>query len=305
MTLPNIFRILSACTVLLAANVAPGRADNDAPVPAPSSPPASSAPSLSAQPNGFGDGILTFEDQISSLSSPGDLYGPWNVAKLQYQWQQGNDIPSMTYVNRVDSDKAGPSHSNGLYADDYHTWTDTFYTYAQANVASGNSLPGNSIYLEGDFKFLPDRSLVGGIGGGVLTNPGGATTRWLSVGPTLYTNGPMVYTVRYLPANTDGIGTSATELVAEYNRVGHDQVTVSYIFGSQPSILAGAPASLALIQNLNETDILWNHWLTKRFGFVLGGTFGNHYDRATGVNLYNQSALWLGLFVGRAVGLPQ
>jgi YaiO family outer membrane protein len=284
---------------------APALSDPSAPNTPAQSPPAAPIKQDASHDSYLEKGILTVSNQFSTLSSPGNLYGPWNVAKLQYQWSNHNDVPSITLVNRTDNDRLSPSHSNGVILDDYHTWSDDFYTYAQVGFANGDTLPTRAAYLEGDLKVTPNRSLIAALGGSVLANPDGTTTRYLSVGPTWYSNSPMIYTVRFLPANTDGVSTSATELVAEYNKLGHDQITLTYLSGSQPSILAGAPPSLAVIQRLNETDIIWNHWLNKRFGFILGGTLGDHYDRATGASLYQQHGIWLGLFAGRAIGLPK
>ena len=246
---------------------------------------------------------LSATQSTSSFSSPNNTYGPWNVQTLQYQWQGGNDVPSITVFNRDDSDRPAASHSNALYVDDYHTWSDRFYTYAQASVANGNILPYRMLYVEGDVKLLPSRDFVIALGGAQLQNPDGTSTRYVSVGPTVY-DGHMSYQVRFLPSNTNGIGTSATEFVAMYSNIGKDQVTVWLVDGSQPSVLVGFPPSLTTYQRLNEEDVVWKHWVQKNIGFILGGTVGNHFDRFTGANIYNQRSITFGVFYGQAVGLP-
>ncbi len=250
-------------------------------------------------------GELTVTDQQSSFSSPGNVYGPWSVQTLQYQWQAGKyDIPSITLFNRNDNDRPIGSSSRAVYADDYHTWSNDFYTYAQVSFANGDIQPYNLAYLEGDLDLDPQKKLVAGVGAGVTRNPGDTSTRWISAGPAYYA-GPMVYEVRFMPANTNGIATSATEGIVEYNRLGHDQIVGTYLDGSQPSVLVGFPPSFTTFQRLDEFDLTWRHWLTPTFGFLIGGTAGNHNDRATGASLYTQRAFTLGVFFGRAVGQPR
>jgi len=249
------------------------------------------------------NGQVTLTDQQSGFSSPGNLYGPWSVLTLQYQWQTADDIPSITLFNRNDDDRPVSSHSSAVYLDDYHTWSHTFYTYAQISAGNGDIQPYNLAYLEGDIKLDKQRSLVAALGGGVTRNPGDTSTRWISFGPSLYV-GPMVYEVRLLPTNTNGIAASATQGIVEYNRLGQDQVVLSYLAGSQPSVLVGLPPSATVFQRLDEFDLTWRHWLRPNFGVLIGGTVGNHYDRTSGASIYNQRAITLGVFFGRAIGQP-
>jgi YaiO family outer membrane protein len=251
------------------------------------------------------NGQVTVTNQNSGFSSPGDIYGPWSVQTLQYQWQAGsNDIPSITLFNRNDDDRPTGASSRAVYADDYHTWDRRFYTYAQISAADGDIQPYNLGYLEGDLSLDPQLNVVASAGAGVTRNPGDTSTRWLNLGPSFYA-GPMVYEVRFMPANTNGIATSATEGVIEYNRLGRDQVVLTYLDGSQPSVLVAFPPSYTTFQRLNEADITWRHWLRPDFGILVGGTDGNHYDRFTGATLYHQRAITLGLFFGRAIGQPR
>jgi YaiO family outer membrane protein len=250
------------------------------------------------------NGQFTVTDQESTFSSPGNAYGPWHVQALQYQFKTGNDVPSITLFNRNDDDRPVSSSSRAIYVDDYHAWSGTFYTYAQVSFANGNIQPYRLGYLEADAKLTREQNVVAAAGGGFAQNPDGSTTHWLSVGPRLY-RGPMIYEVRFLPASTDGIGTSATEGVVTYNRLGRDQVVLTYVSGSEPSVLAGFPPSFATYQRLNEGDIVWRHWILPDFGIVLGGTVGHHADRATGNTIYDQRAITFGLFYGRSVGQPR
>jgi YaiO family outer membrane protein len=252
-----------------------------------------------------GNGQLTITDQQSGFTSPGDLYGPWSVQTLQWQWQAGaDDIPSITLFDRNDDDRPTSSTSHAVYADDYHTWSHRFYTYAQVSLANGDIQPYNLAYLEGDVTLDPQLNVVAAAGGGVTRNPDDTSTRWISAGPSVYL-GPMVYEIRFMPANTNGVATSATQGIIEYNRLGHDQVVLSYIDGSQPSVLVAFPPSYTTFQRLNEADVTWRHWLRPTFGILVGATDGNHYDRTTGASIYHQHGITLGLFVGRAIGQPR
>ncbi|MDE2571705.1 MAG: YaiO family outer membrane beta-barrel protein [bacterium] len=249
-------------------------------------------------------GELTLNDSVYSFSSPGNLYGPWSIQTLRYQEQMGKDVPSITLLNRNDADRPKQSDARAAYLDDYHAWSPGFYTYAQVSVASGQILPYRMAYLEADAKLNAKRNFVLGLGLADMQNPDGSATRFASIGPSYYA-GPMVYTLRFMPSNTNGINTSATELVTEYSVLGRDQVTFTLVDGSQPSVLVGFPPSLVTFQRLFEADLTVKHWIRPNFGIILGGTLGNHYDRATGASIYHERGITLGIFFGRAVGLPR
>ncbi len=274
---------------------------------------------------------LTATTTLDTFSSPGDLYGPWQTTLLEDQWQAGaKDVPSITLLDRTDRDRntlgdAAPTHSTAVYADDYHTWSNSFFTYAQVMTSSGQILPNRLAYLEGDVKFGRRRNLVVGTGASLYANPDGSVTHGFSFGPTLYT-GSMVYTVRVLPTVVNGRYTGLTsngtavsgansangtalEAVAEYNVLGKNQITATYLGGTQPGLLVGfvgtLPPSFTSLQRVNEFDLSAKHWFRPDFGIIVGGTIAAHALKSTGANIYHESAITLGLFFGRAVGLPR
>lgn len=247
---------------------------------------------------------FSISDWISTFSSPGNLYGPWTIQTARYQFHAGKDIPSVTLFIRNDRDRPVASGSHALYIDDYHTWDRDFFSYAQVSVASGDIQPNRMAYAEGDWKLGTRGTTVVALGGATMSNPDSTSTRYLSIGPTLYT-GMMVYTLRFLPSDTDGVHASATQFTAEYNGLGKNQFTANFLNGSQPSVLVGFPPSSSTFQRLFEADFTWKHWINKRFGFTVGTTFGSHEDRATGAAIYAQRALSFGLFFGRSIGLPR
>lgn len=274
---------------------------------------------------------LTTTTTVNTFSSAGSLYGPWQTETMEYQWQAGQkDIPSITLLNRNDRDRnilntTVPSRSTAVYADDYHNWSSRFFTYAQVMTSDGNILPNRLIYIEADGKFGRQHNIVVGAGASEYANPDGSYTRSLSLGPTAYIH-DMVYTVRYLPADVTGtfsgtnenlpiVGTtkaygSAFEFVAEYNRLGSNQIIATYLAGHQPGLIVGAvgaltPGEFTNIQRISEFDLSINHWFRKDFGIVVGGTLASHAQAASGSNIYDVTALTVGLFVGRAIGLPR
>ncbi len=244
---------------------------------------------------------VTATGSIYSFSSPGDLYGPWSIRTLKYQLDRGKDIPSVTLLDRNDNDRPTGSSAQAIYLDDYHTWSQRFYTYAQVSFGKGTISPYRMAYLEGDVKLTPEQNVVMGFGGATMQNPDGTSTQLASIGPSLYM-GRMVYTLRFLPSDTNGVHAAATQFVAEYSDIGRNQVTLSLLNGSQPSVLVGFPPSFATFQRLFEANLMVKHWLRRDFGIIVGGTFGNHFDRSTGANIYDQQGITIGLFFGNAVG---
>lgn len=276
-------------------------------------------------------GELTTTTTLDTFTSAGSVYGPWQTETMEYQWQAGpKDIPSITLLNRNDRDRnvlgtTVPSRSTAVYLDDYHNWSPRFFTYVQAMTSDGNILPNRLIYIEADGKFGRQHTIIIGAGASEYANPDGSFTRSLSLGPTVYVH-DMVYTARYLPADVTGSFTgtsenlpvtgttkaygSAMELIAEYNKLGKNQVIATYLAGHQPGLIVGSVGAFNAgqftnIQHIHEFDLLVNHWFSKDLGIVVGGTLASHAFASSGTNIYNVSAFTVGLFYGRAVGLPR
>lgn len=223
-------------------------------------------------------------------------YGPWSVQSFEYRWQIRQDVPAVTLVDRNDEDRPVSSSSRAVYLDDYHTFSSRFYAYAQIGAGDGTVLPYRSAYLEGDAKLGRQGTIVLAAGGAALENAGGTTTRYISAGPTLY-SGRMAFTLRFLPANTDGIGTSATQFTVQYNGAGRNQIALVLLDGTQPNVLAGLPASAAGFQRVSQATLTIKHLLTPNSGFVLGGTLGNFTDASSVANTYRQRGVTFGVFI--------
>lgn len=223
-------------------------------------------------------------------------YGPWTVQSFEYRFQLPADVPAITLVDRNDNDRPIGAGSRAVYLDDYHTFSSRFYAYAQIGAADGTLLPYRSAYLEGDAKFGRRGALVIAAGGAVLQNAGGTTTRYASIGPTLY-SGQMAFTVRFMPADTDGAGTSATQFSVQYNRAGRDQIVLVLLDGTQPNVLAGLPADMAGFQRVQQATFTVKHWINHDSGFVVGGTLANFADARSAANSYRQRGVTFGVFI--------
>lgn len=228
-------------------------------------------------------------------SFSGSAYGPWRVQNFQYQWQLHGDVPSVTLQDRSDDDPARASNSRAVYLDDYHTFSNRFYAYAQIGVSNGTVLPYRSAYLEGDAKLGRRGALVLAAGGAHLQNADGSVTEYASVGPTLYT-GSLAFTLRFMPAKTQGIGTAATQFSALYQRDGRDQVVLVLLDGTQPNVLAGLPAAMTGFQHVAQASLSVKHWVSHTAGFVIGTAFGNYVDANGSANTYRQRGVTFGVF---------
>lgn len=263
--------VLAACALLLAASLGTGHATADQ--------------------------QATATATTTAYSFGGNQnYGPWTVQSFEYRFQLPADVPAITLVDRNDNDRPVSTGSRAVYLDDYHTFSSRFYAYAQVAAADGTLLPYRSAYLEGDAKFGRRGALVIAAGGALLQNADGTTTRYASFGPTLY-SGQMAFTVRFMPANTNGIGTSATQFAAQYNRAGRDQISLVLLEGTQPNVLAGLPADLAGFQRVRQGTLTIRHWITRDSGFVVGGTLANFNDARSASNSYRQRGVTFGVFI--------
>jgi YaiO family outer membrane protein len=238
-------------------------------------------------------GQITTTDSVYSFTGGDNLYGPWTIQTFQYQWQCGEDIPSITLLNRNDNDRPTATSSRAVYVDDYHTFSPHFYTYAQASFANGNIQPFRSAYVEADARIGWIPNLVLAAGGAELQNPGGTSTSYISVGPAFYV-GPMVVALRFLPSDTNGVRTSATQLNLQYTSRRNNQVVLGLIDGTQPSVLVGLPPSAAVFQRLFQANLTVKHWFNNEIGIVLGGTIGN-FSSDTAANSFHQRGITFGI----------
>lgn len=251
---------------------------------------------LPAQAASADDGTATATTTAYSFSGGNQDYGPWTVQSFEYRWQLPHDVPAVTLVDRNDNDRPVATNSRGVYVDDYHTFAPHFYAYAQVAGADGTVLPYRSAYLEGDAKIGPRGTLVLAAGGAVLQNAGGTTTHYMSVGPTLYA-GPLALTLRFMPANTNGVNTSATQFTLQYAHTRRDQIALVLLDGTQPNVLAGLPATAAGFQRVSQATLTIRHWINHTSGFVVGGTLGNFADAHSAANTYRQRGVTFGVFI--------
>ncbi len=246
-----------------------------------------------SQPSGGATATAT-TTEYSFSGNPN--YGPWTIQAFEYRWQLPVDIPAVTLVDRNDQDRPVAAGSHAFYLDDYHTFSSRFYVYAQVGAADGTVLPSRSAYLEGDLKVGPRGTLVLAAGGAAMQNADGTTTRYISAGPTLY-RGRLAFMVRFMPSNTSGIGTAATEFGVQYNQPGRNLIAVSLLDGTQPNVLVGLPASAAGFQRLSQVVLTFKHWISPNAGFVVGGTLGNFADASGTNNSYHQQGVTFGVFL--------
>lgn len=223
-------------------------------------------------------------------------YGPWTIESLEYRWNLPFDVPAVTLVDRNDADRPIAGHSHALYLDDYHTFSNRFYVYAQAGAAQGSVLPSSIAYLEGDLKLGARGSVVLAAGGAAMRNADGSTTRYASLGPTIY-RGRLAFMVRFMPSNTSGIGTAATQFGVQYNEPGKNAVSLLLVQGTQPNVLVGLPVNAAGFQHVSQETVTFKHWIDPREGFVVGATLGNFTDASGAINSYRERGITFGVFL--------
>ena len=229
-----------------------------------------------------------------SFSNAG--YGPWSLQVVEYRRQLRDDAPAFTLVDRNDVDGPSATQSTGLYLDDYHTFSNHFYVYAQVGSASGTVLPSKIAYFEGDLKLGAPGAIVLAAGGAAMQNADGSTTHYLSAGPTIY-DGRLSFSVRFMPSNTNGIATSATQFGVQYNEPGANAVALAFLTGTQPNVLVGLPASAAGFQHVSQAVLTFKHWINPHEGFVVGETLGNFADASGKNNSYRQRGVTFGVFI--------
>ncbi len=250
-------------------------------------------------------GELDLNGDLSTFTSPGDIYGPWHTLTGTFRWVTGADTPSVTAVTRVDSDRLNPTHSNGLVGDDYHTWSPKFFTYAAVGVAAGDVLPTQNFYLEGDQKFGRDLATVIGAGFGVVVNPNGLIQRYINVGPTYYAKNFNV-TLRYLQTFTTGrTGTGTGIMTFQTGQTGKTISTLTLLAGDQPPNGIATPNQIAQFgQRTALAGLDVKHWTGPHAGFTAGFALERLNDRTSGDLIYLRRGFTIGIFHDIGPSLP-
>jgi YaiO family outer membrane protein len=250
-------------------------------------------------------GELDLTGALSSLSSPGEIYGPWQSLSGTYRWQTGPDTPSVTLVTRSDDDRLAPTHGDGIVIDDYHDWNPRVFTYVAAGTAAGNLLPTRSLYAEGDRKFGHALDTVMGAGLGVVVNPNGVVQRYINVGPSFYAANFNV-TLRYLQTFTTGrVGTGTAIATIQAGQTGKTISTLTLLGGDQPPNGVVAPAQTAAFgQRAVLASFGIKHWTGPNGGYTLGIEVERLNDRASGNTLYARRGLDIGVFRNIGPALP-
>jgi len=248
-------------------------------------------------------GELDLTGDLSGFTSPGSVYGPWDTLTATYRWVTGPDTPSVTLVTRADHDYLGPTNSNGTVLDDYHTWSQRFFTYAALGLAAGTVLPNRSIYVEGDGKFGRNLTTVFGAGIGVVVNPNGVVQRYINFGPTFYETNFSV-TLRYVQTlTTSRVGAGTGILTFQTGHTGKTISTLTLLAGSQPPNGIADPTQVAAFgQRTVYAGFEVKHWTGPKGGILAGVQMSRLNDQLSGNQLYLQRGITLGIF--RDIGPP-
>ena len=262
------------------------------PTPEPSPTPPENPPSQTTPRS-----TVSFSDTIFGFT-PGATYGPWRFETLDWRSAQiGRDTPGANLTHRTDHDGANVTHSTQFVADDYHMWTQKFFTYTALGIASGTILPKNSAYLEADTKIGSAWILAAGYG--VYNNPDGLVQDYLNVGPSYYFPGGNA-TVRYIPLWTHGqVGAPSYTANLQLGNEGRFVTTLSWQGGVEPEFAVNDPSVANRFANRTTVfDIDFKKWQSPRFGYHLGFDYASQIARSTGENIYTRHGITAGLFFG-------
>jgi YaiO family outer membrane protein len=280
------------------------------PSPSPAPPAASPEPSPSVEPSPSAEpspspappeiipaGTVTVSATTYGFD-PGSVFGPWQFQTLEWRSAPiGRDTPGLNITNRTDRDGGIVTNSLAFGVDDYHNWTDKFFTYAAVSVASGNILPRSSVYVEADPKV--GDNWIFAFGYGLYNNPDGIVQDYLDIGPSFYFPGGDA-TVRYIPLWTRGqVGAPSYSANLELGQDGRSMTTFSWQGGVEPLFAVNDPSIANRFSNrTNVFDVDFKHWINQRFGYHVGVDYASQSDRTTGANVYTRRGLTAGLFFG-------
>lgn len=239
----------------------------------------------------FADTTLDALDDSNAFTAPGNAVGPWQTRTFTIREDGGTrDTPGLIFINRIDSDQAAPTHSNGVTVDDYHTWTPGFFTYVSLGAAAGTVLPNRSAYLEGDLKA---GSLVLAGAASTFVNPNQTVLNQLSVGPAYYW--PSVNAeFRFMPGWINPGGYLATYLLTVTAGLEHRATTtISLQAGAVPPYTN--PLLVGTDQRALAGSVLYKRWIGS-LGLDAGLDYAYVTRPSTASLIYIQRGFSLGTF---------
>jgi YaiO family outer membrane protein len=229
------------------------------------------------------------------LSSPGNVYGPWDIDDLRYINAGTTNTWVVDASYRADHDRLFPA--SGWYGAANYTQnlSDRFYVNGAIGLGSGTPFALSNFHLEGDYKADPDKRLVLSLAGDNLNYEHDLHSNDVGVGAAYYWPSFVAQVREYAVANTNAPTRPSTLVSLQYNDP-WQSVTGTVVAGAQyyEVITPGIPPAFLNTTGYAAT-LNYQRWVSPYFGFIVGGYLSNYTQYGTGAPIATGRGITLGL----------
>jgi YaiO family outer membrane protein len=230
------------------------------------------------------------------LSSPGNVYGPWDIDDLRFIDASPHDSWVIDLSHRSDHDRLFPT--SGTYGAVSYTTdlSDRWYANAAAGFGTGFPFATSNFHLEADYKASADRRLVLSAAGDNLNYQNGLHSNDVGVGAAYYWPGVTAQVREYSVSNSNSPARPSTFASLEIDPSSWQKIVASAIAGPQyyEVITPGIPATF-LNTNGYVVTLTYQQWVSNHFGIIVGGYLSNYTQYASGAPIASGRGLTFGL----------
>jgi YaiO family outer membrane protein len=232
------------------------------------------------------------------LSSPGNVYGPWDIDDLRYIESSLHDSWVIDLSHRSDHDRLFPT--SGTYGAISYTrdLSSRWYANAAAGFGSGFPFATSNFHLEADYKATVDQRLVLSAAGDTLNYQNGLHSNDLGIGAAYYWPGVIAQVREYAVTNSNSPTRPSTFASLEIDPSSWQRIVATAIAGPQyyEVITPGIPASF-LNTNGYVVTLTYQQWVSTHFGVIVGGYLSDYTQYTTGAPIASGRGLTVGVSV--------
>jgi YaiO family outer membrane protein len=231
----------------------------------------------------YADQQVQLVDTSIGFSSPGDAYGPWQIADFRYIDTLPDQSFTVDLSHRDDQDQIYPTsgnYGNLSYSRDLSART---YVNAAVGFGSGDPFPTQVYHLEFNYKASSDYRFVTGVAGDAVSYQNGLKSTDVGLALSYYWPHTTLQVREYAVSDSYSPTRGSTYMSLEVRPSAMSDIIATGIVGPQyyEVIIPGVPAAFA-----NEsgwvTTLSYQQWLNRNFGLIIGGYLSNYTEFGTG-----------------------
>ncbi|WP_176215587.1 YaiO family outer membrane beta-barrel protein [Sporomusa malonica] len=221
--------------------------------------------------------------------SPHADYGDWKTLSLGFYRKERPDLTWYTQLSHLSRPEgSGQLAAVGAFKD----WSDSFYTYTSLSAGTESAyLPRTRVDNNFNFKFGPEKRLVGSVGGSYIQYFGDHKDYILSAGIMAYLkNSVAEYRIFRNQSDPGSVDSYSYLLSLSYGQDKHQWTTATFSSGKQAYLATYLATPQEVNQNSRMLTLNHRRWLGSEHGF-----FGD-ISYVELENSYHKTGVSLGFF---------